>query len=300
MPFCLAAVGIYLLDIILRVVQSHYVTATIHYLPELRATRVVIPSLHSGWRAGQHIRLSVLSSGMGAKQAVESHPFTVASTSEDEEGMVLYCREAGDWTRSLAALARGNSQRMLSAKEGGHGAGQTVNVLVQGPYGTISPRSTLFHSSYVIPIPVGGPGNAVFSSYSAAMFICGGGGITFGLSATQDVIRDAFDRSSRLRLVDLVWIVQDPSTYIFTLTYNLRFRSYYHLSDLSNVRLFPLVDSSASSRHHPPPSRLYPLDESCQLDLFCIAAHQRTLHTGFRFFRRTWLTRWHYVFSGSS
>lgn len=44
------------------------------------------------------------------------------------------------------------------------------------------------------------------------MFICGGGGITFGLSATQDVIRDSFDRCSRLRLVDLVWVVQDPCT----------------------------------------------------------------------------------------
>jgi ferric-chelate reductase len=61
---------------------------------------------------------------------------------------------------------------------------------------------------------IGGPGNTMFSSYSAAMFICGGSGITFGLSATQDVMRDAFDRRSRLRLVDLVWTVQDPCEFI--------------------------------------------------------------------------------------
>lgn len=125
--------GIYLLDLILRVVQSHYVSANLEYIPELRATRVVVPSLHSGWRAGQHIRLSVLSSGMGFKQAVESHPFTIASTSEDEEGLVLYCREIGDWTRSLAKIARGRPS--AATKEAGRGAGQTVNVLVQGPYG---------------------------------------------------------------------------------------------------------------------------------------------------------------------
>lgn len=133
LPWCLVSLGIYLLDLILRVIQSHYVSATIHYLPELRATRVVVPSLHSGWRAGQHVRLSVLSSGMGIKQAVESHPFTIASTSEDEEGMVLYCREAGDWTKSLAQLAKG--QPNPASQERGRGAGQTVNVLVQGPYG---------------------------------------------------------------------------------------------------------------------------------------------------------------------
>ncbi|KAF8310934.1 hypothetical protein DL93DRAFT_2083848 [Clavulina sp. PMI_390] len=195
LPWCLIAVSFYLLDLILRVVQSHYVTANIEYLPALKVTRVVVPSLHSGWRAGQHIRLSVLTSGMGLMKAVESHPFTIASTSEDQEGMVLYCREAGDWTRQLAKLARGSPASGLDlglgAKEAGFGSGRSVNVLVQGPYG--------------------GPGNVVFSSFSSAMFICGGGGITFGLSATQDVIRDAFDRCSHIRVVDLVWVVQDPS-----------------------------------------------------------------------------------------
>ncbi|KAF8311052.1 hypothetical protein DL93DRAFT_2116386 [Clavulina sp. PMI_390] len=197
-PWCVAAGGIYALDLILRAVQVHYKPATIEYLPALKATRVVVPSLRSGWRAGQHVRLFVLSSGMGVMNAVESHPFTIASTSEDQEGMVLYCREAGDWTRQLAKLARGHPAAPLgygsSDKEAGFSSGRTVNVLVQGPYG--------------------GPGNVIFSSFSSAMFVCGGGGITFGLSATQDVIRDAFDRCSRIRVVDLVWVVQDPSALI--------------------------------------------------------------------------------------
>jgi hypothetical protein len=54
----------------------------------------------------------------------------------------------------------------------------------------------------------------MFSSFSAALFVCGGSGITFGLAATQEVIRDAFDRSSRIRLVDLIWIVPDPEAAI--------------------------------------------------------------------------------------
>lgn len=139
-PFALTSLGIYALDLILRVVQSHYVTATIHYIPELKSTRVVVPALSSGWRAGQHIRLQVVSTAMGFGQAIESHPFTIATTSEDEDGLVLYCREAGDWTRSLANLARGGAGQQVN--ESGMGSGQNVNVIIQGPYGQFADPST--------------------------------------------------------------------------------------------------------------------------------------------------------------
>lgn len=35
----------------------------------------------------------------------------------------------------------------------------------------------------------GGPGHSVFASYSAAMFVVGGSGITFALSAVQDLVQ---------------------------------------------------------------------------------------------------------------
>lgn len=214
--WCLVSSGIYGLDLLLRIVQSHYVTATVYYVPELKATRVVVPELRSGWRAGQHVRMTVLSSAMGVTQTLETHPFTIASTSEDEEGLVLYCHERGDWTRSLATLARGRIGGGISKfREAGSGSGQRVNVLIQGPYGTVLQVSIICVGHSPPPVSMaGGPGNTMFSSYSAAMFICGGSGITFGLGATQDVIRDAFDRRSRLRLVDLVWTVQDACEFM--------------------------------------------------------------------------------------
>ncbi|KAF8311051.1 hypothetical protein DL93DRAFT_2169272 [Clavulina sp. PMI_390] len=193
-PWSIAAGGIYALDLILRAVQARYTSATVEYLPTLQATRVVVPSLRSGWRAGQHVRLFVLSTGMGVMNAVESHPFTIASISEDREGIVLYCHEAGDWTRQLAKLAMEDPAAGVAAKEAGLGSKKTVSVLVQGPYG--------------------GPGNVIFSSFSSSMFICGGSGITFGLSATQDVIRDLFEGSSHVRIIDLVWVVKDPAALI--------------------------------------------------------------------------------------
>jgi len=35
----------------------------------------------------------------------------------------------------------------------------------------------------------GGPGHCVFASYSAAIFYVGGSGITFALSAVQDILQ---------------------------------------------------------------------------------------------------------------
>ena len=189
LPYTLAAAGIYVLDLVLRMIKSHLIQATIHYIPEMTSTKVSIRNLSKGWRAGQHVRLTVVSIGMGVG-IIESHPFTIASTSDDDEGLVLYCKKTGDWTAKLSALAKGGATAKSS--EAGIGAGRNVSVIIHGPYG--------------------GPGLAVFSSYSAAMIVCGGSGITFGLGIMKEIMRDSFDRKSRVRLVDLVWIVRDPGT----------------------------------------------------------------------------------------
>ena len=187
-PFVLASVGIYALDALVKLIKSHYALATLEYIPELSTTRVTIPSLSSGWRAGQHVRLSVVCSEMGVGSVLESHPFTIASPSDDEDGLVLLVKGAGDWTKKLGVLARGGS---AASGEKGFGAGRHVNVIVQGPYG--------------------GPGNIMFSSYSAAIIVCGGSGIrcanplydldagrelmcaldSFGLATVQDVFEAA-------------------------------------------------------------------------------------------------------------
>jgi predicted ferric reductase len=186
-PYAVGAAGIYVLDLILRTIKSHLIQATIQYIPEMTSTKVSIRNLSKGWRAGQHVRLIVVSTGMGAG-IIESHPFTIASTSDDDEGLVLYCKKAGDWTTKLGNLAK--ERTTAKGFEAGIGAGRNVSVIIQGPYG--------------------GPGHAVFSSYSAAMIVCGGSGITFGLAAVKEIMRDSFDRKSRVRLVDLVWTVRDP------------------------------------------------------------------------------------------
>ena len=186
-PYVLVATGVYGLDRLLRIIKTRVATAHLRPLPDLGVTRVEIPTLNAGWRAGQHVRLRVFSLGMGLRGWAESHPFTIASVSRcpSGEGLVLMVKKAGDWTNKLYNLA----QRADYGEA--NGLGGNVRVIVEGPYG--------------------GPGHAIFSSFSGAMFVAGGSGITFALAAVQDLLKKDLEYRSRIRAMELVWCIQDPS-----------------------------------------------------------------------------------------
>jgi ferric-chelate reductase len=124
-------------------VKTRISSAIIRPLPELDATRIEIPNINAGWRAGQHVRIRILSSGMGWFGWSEMHPFTIASVgasrssrggavsrggSGAEDGMVLMCKKTGTWTRSLFEMAK------LGGYIDGF-AGRQIKVWVEGPYG---------------------------------------------------------------------------------------------------------------------------------------------------------------------
>ncbi|KAI6000848.1 hypothetical protein EDD15DRAFT_2362320 [Pisolithus albus] len=181
-PFIAAASVFYGLDHLLRMVKTRITTATLRPIPELGLTRVEIPSLNSGWRAGQHVRFRVLSTGMGFLGLTEVHPFTIANVERTEEGMVLMCKKVGRWTTEMYELSG-------TEKHGERGCkvGRSVRVMVEGPYG--------------------GVGNTVISSYSGALFIVGGSGIAFALSAVQELVRSEND--SNVGVIDIAWSVRD-------------------------------------------------------------------------------------------
>ncbi|KAG1733904.1 uncharacterized protein EDB91DRAFT_1147924 [Suillus paluster] len=182
-PYVIAACVFYILDHIARAVKTRVTTARLRPLPELGITRVEVPSLNAGWRAGQHVRLRVLSSSMGWWGWTEVHPFTIASVTQTSEGMVLMCKKTGRWTSSLFRMAQ-----TASYSETGNEVGRNVKVMVEGPYG--------------------GVGHTMMSSYSGAMFVVGGSGISFALSAVQDLIQTATD----VKVIDIVWSIQDPAS----------------------------------------------------------------------------------------
>ncbi|KAJ6551431.1 hypothetical protein B0H19DRAFT_1157610 [Mycena capillaripes] len=183
-PYLYATTAIYGFDKLMRLAKTRISTATIRPIPELGVTRVEIPYINKGWRAGQHVRIQVFSSAMGIFGWAEVHPFTIASESNSKEGLVLMCKKTGTWTHKLFATASNTGAEW--------GVGRNVRVVVEGPYG--------------------GPGFSMFNSYSAAVFIAGGSGITFALSAIQELIQQDLRGESRVRVIELIWIVQEAAS----------------------------------------------------------------------------------------
>ncbi|KAG5734705.1 Ferric reductase transmembrane component 5 [Termitomyces sp. T112] len=184
MRWMCACIGIYGFDHVCRFIKTRISTATIRPLPEMNSTRVEVPYINGGWRAGQHVRLRVLTFGLGWFGWTEAHPFTIASVADGEEGIILLVKKSGRWTGRLYDMAK--SSGFTEA-----GQGRRVKVMVEGPYG--------------------GPCHSIFASYSAAVFIVGGSGITFALSAIQDLIREDLGGRSRVKSITLIWSIQDPS-----------------------------------------------------------------------------------------
>ena len=112
----------------MRIFRSRITTAVLLPIPQLDSTRVEISNFNTGWRAGQHIRLRVLSMGLGWFGWTEVHPFTIASLSRGQEGIILICKRTGTWTKSLFEIAK------LGERADGE-IGQKVKVVVEGPYG---------------------------------------------------------------------------------------------------------------------------------------------------------------------
>ncbi|KAH9838087.1 iron reductase [Rhodofomes roseus] len=185
-PYIFSAVAIYALDRVLRVLKSRVTTAHLHPILELSMVRVQVHGVNGGWRAGQHVRIKVLSIGMGIYGWMEPHPFTIASVAENAngEGLTLMCKKAGDWTGKLYTLAQGN-------KDSESQMGKDVTVLVEGPYG--------------------GPGNTVLASYSGAMLVTGGSGLTYGLSVIEEFLQMGLQGTSSVLVADLIWSVPSPS-----------------------------------------------------------------------------------------
>ena len=186
-PWLFAAAGAYGVDRLVRVFKTRISTATIRPIPELGMTRIEIPNLNAGWRPGQHVRLRVLSTGVGILGWTEIHPFTVASVNGD--GLTLMVKKAGDWTNKLYDMAT----RSDAIYSGGWGSEKKAKVWIEGPYG--------------------GVGNTMMDSYSGAVFVAGGSGITFALSSIADLVQKDVKGHSRLKIIHLVWSVQDAGTH---------------------------------------------------------------------------------------
>lgn len=183
--FVFGALGVYALDHIIRFLKTRITTAKIAIIPELSMTKVHIPVYKAGWRAGQHIRLRVISKEFGLLGWTIAHPFTVASAS-DTEGIVLLVKKAGMWTSDLYEAA---GRAGYFNAESGKDAERDIKVIVEGPYG--------------------GLGNMMVASYSTTLLIGGGSGVSFILAVAEELAMDLRKRKSSMRFLEVIWVTQD-------------------------------------------------------------------------------------------
>ena len=147
LPYFVTVFVFYGLDHILRAARTRVTTAYITAQPTLNggSTQVVMPGLTTGWRAGQHVRMRVVSPehprwfGLpiaALLSRVRAHPYSI-STRPGAEGLELIVKKVGASTQELYRLA-GGEEKSLAEKMGGDVEAaremRQVQVLVEGPY----------------------------------------------------------------------------------------------------------------------------------------------------------------------
>lgn len=142
-PYLLAIWILALLNTFFRSVTTRITTAHLLPLPGAASTLVTIPSLSAGFTPGQHVRIRMF--GLGWKNMLESHPFTIASSDGSRGGLRLVVKNAGDWTSDLYNDAAAAGEK-----------GKIVRCTVEGPYG--------------------GPINFIFNAFSSVLVVVGGSG----------------------------------------------------------------------------------------------------------------------------
>lgn len=106
-PFTAVALGLYALDLGLRLAKTRVKNATLVALPG-GVTMIQVHDVSEGWRAGQFVWLRVPMWRMGrmGRRAMEAHPFTIANSAAAKSplpgrhNLTVLVKAAGDWSRS--------------------------------------------------------------------------------------------------------------------------------------------------------------------------------------------------------
>ncbi|KAI9457618.1 ferric reductase like transmembrane component-domain-containing protein [Lactarius psammicola] len=201
LPYLLAAAVLYAFDHIARIARTRYTTAWLTAENALNGgtTLVDIPSLGAGWRAGQHVRIRVVSDTWfgwwGTWLIGRARPFTIA-TGSNSGGMMLEIKAQGAWTRKLLRMADGASDARPAEKstdaERGRGPAREVRIIVEGPYS--------------------GPGYTLYTAYSGVILVAGGSGISYATSVLDDILQKHASGKSNVRVIEVVWSVADPDS----------------------------------------------------------------------------------------
>jgi ferric-chelate reductase len=200
-PWIYPPLALYGFDLLLRLLRLRVKDATLT-APDNQMTIITVHDAHTGFSAGQHVRLRVFAKG---RVVFESHPLTilcaptktaVLSPAVVQPGsLVLAARACGDWSRALNDIARSDSSSdplicedtpLLNSTDG-----VPVQVMLDGPYGGAS--VDLGDSEHVL-------------------LLAGGSGVTFALGMLDDIlgriVRHGRKGGERTRRIELAWCIR--------------------------------------------------------------------------------------------
>ncbi|EIM22023.1 hypothetical protein WALSEDRAFT_68507 [Wallemia mellicola CBS 633.66] len=147
------------------------------------------------WKPGQHASLIIPEiSRFGA------HPFTIANVDEDDPCKVVFIiRAKSGWTKRLWEKVRLMRQPKFISSE--------VNPQDSSNYLPCAAPPVYIRA--LIDGPYGSAERVKWSNYSSILLVCGGSGISFGVSILQHVCNTISLGSGPLRRVRLVWLVKE-------------------------------------------------------------------------------------------
>ncbi|KAI0031331.1 hypothetical protein K488DRAFT_26406, partial [Vararia minispora EC-137] len=202
-PYIAAGLSVYALDRLLRVARTRIATGYLTPIPSLNGgtTHVHLPGLTRGFRADQHVRVRIVD-GTGFFPWVSavffsrSRPFSIAARPDGAGLELLVKNEKGTFTNRLFELASNKSGELDKVKDSSQPEMGLPTSKVQ----------------FVIDGPYGGSPYTMYESYSGLLLIAGGSGISHILSVLDDLLAKDAAGASRVRVIEVVWSIADPSS----------------------------------------------------------------------------------------
>ncbi|VDC03797.1 unnamed protein product [Peniophora sp. CBMAI 1063] len=201
LPYFVTAFVLYGFDHILRALRTRVVTVQLTAAPLLNggSTIVSAPTIISGWRAGQHIRMRIVPARGPRWLALSwawlaarwrSRPYTVSTRPGSSHGLELIVKKEGRSTQALFTRAAKACPGVDSDPEKQcTGSCVQATMILEGPYS--------------------GPGHALPQAFSGALLLAGGSGITYALALLESLSEAHAEGRSTCRVVDLVWATPD-------------------------------------------------------------------------------------------
>lgn len=159
------------------------------------------------------------------------HPFSIANSAEfaplvkyhlneqpDAEGMVLYSKACGRWTKDLYTTALGNKNSNNKSSDDNANPFGDENRIKDDQYEDEKKSPEL--ANYIaggakIKLLVDGPYGITFSSYTdfeSVLLVAGGSGVTFILNALEEIVSQSIQSKSSTKRIKLIFTIREMST----------------------------------------------------------------------------------------